>query len=117
MPWFSLCLCYQTSKHVFSLQPSIHTKKLSTQDSSALMQVDQNEASLAVKDEMQDEGFSQAESIICYSKVVKNIYPGDPLITMHVNNYGSHFSVNNFSRGVFSPSNRSFFCFCFLTPN
>ncbi|KAF3432813.1 hypothetical protein FNV43_RR23915 [Rhamnella rubrinervis] len=68
---------------VLSLQPSIHTKKLSVQDSSALMQVDQNEASLAVKDEIQNEGFSQAESLFYFSKVVKKFYPGDPFITMH----------------------------------
>lgn len=37
------------------------------------MQVDQKETSLAVKDEMQNGGLSQAESIIYYSKVVKKI--------------------------------------------
>ncbi|XP_060675501.1 protein DEFECTIVE IN MERISTEM SILENCING 3 isoform X2 [Ziziphus jujuba] len=51
---------------------SIHTKSLSIKDSSALMQVDQKETSVVVKDEMQNGGFSQAESIIYHSKKLQD---------------------------------------------
>lgn len=57
------------------------------------MQVDQKETSVVVKDEMQNGGFSQAESIIYHSKVVNKIYDGGPLITcfaVHVNGCGAH---------------------------
>lgn len=48
------------------------------------MQVDQKDASVVGKDEMQNEGFSQAESIIYHSKVVSKIYPSVTYFTMHV---------------------------------
>lgn len=48
-------------------------KSLAVQESSAMMQVDKNETSLVVKDEMQNGGFAQAESIIFYTKVIQEI--------------------------------------------
>ncbi|PQQ04220.1 hypothetical protein Pyn_24806 [Prunus yedoensis var. nudiflora] len=49
-------------------QISDHTKSLSIQDSTALLQVDEKETNLVVKDGMQNGGFAQAESIIYYTK-------------------------------------------------
>ncbi len=45
-------------------------KPISFKDSSTLMQVDQNETSIVVRDEMQNGGFAHAETIIYHSKVV-----------------------------------------------
>ena len=45
-------------------------------DSSALMQVDQTETSIVLRDETQNGGFAHAETIIYYSKVVKIIFQG-----------------------------------------
>lgn len=52
-----------------SLQLAIQ-KAISIKDSSTLMQVDQNETSIVVRDEMQNGGFAHAETIIYHSKVV-----------------------------------------------
>lgn len=51
------------------MQLSVHTKALSIQNSSALVQVDLNESSVDANDDVQNEGFSQAESIIQHSQV------------------------------------------------
>ncbi|BFG23499.1 hypothetical protein CerSpe_097730 [Prunus speciosa] len=53
-------------------QISDHTKSLSIQDSTALLQVDEKETSLVVKDGMQNGGFAQAESIIYYTKKLQD---------------------------------------------
>ncbi|VVA11276.1 PREDICTED: LOC110908131 isoform [Prunus dulcis] len=53
-------------------QISDHTKSLSIQDSTALMQVDEKETSLVMKDGMQNGGFAQAESIIYYTKKLQD---------------------------------------------
>ena len=69
-------LVFTLSKSIFkylmislSLQLAIE-KPISIKDSSTLMQVDQNETNVVVKDEMQNGGSSQAETIIYHSKVV-----------------------------------------------
>lgn len=51
------------------MQLSTQTKSLSAKDTSALMQVDGNETSIVVRDEIQNGGFTHAETIIYYSKV------------------------------------------------
>ena len=52
-----------------SMQLPVQTIK----DSSVLMQVDQTEKSIVVRDEKQNGGFAHSETIIYYSKVVKII--------------------------------------------
>ncbi|KAF5442729.1 hypothetical protein F2P56_035355 [Juglans regia] len=53
-------------------QISFQTRALSVKDSSALTQVDQNETSIVVRDEMQNGGFAHAETIIYYSKKLQD---------------------------------------------
>ncbi|XP_042984093.1 protein DEFECTIVE IN MERISTEM SILENCING 3-like isoform X5 [Carya illinoinensis] len=53
-------------------QISFQTRALSVKDSSALMQVDQNETSIVVRDEMQNGGLAHAETIIYYSKKLQD---------------------------------------------
>lgn len=53
---------------MFQPNNQLPIKSLAIQESSAMMQVDKNETSLVAKDEMQNGGFAQAESIIFYTK-------------------------------------------------
>lgn len=71
----TLCLycgrVHGNTKAIFSLQLHIHANSVAMQEPASLMQVDPNATSIVVvKDDPQNGGFQQAESIIHYSKVV-----------------------------------------------